>query len=292
MRKEVLYNAAIAVGIGLLIYKKSLTECPFTGKLQPTFIPISLEKFLGELAAKAYMAQHAGNILGSTTPEHVLVNAVARKITPYVPVVQDWNVSVVNTTQAEAFVTPNGRVFVTTGLLEKQECVDDLSFTLGHEFAHVFLRHRSNDLSTSVLLRGFGIGVQFYLIGRTLFPTTLPMELISSQHSSKAKETEANLCGSVFAMKAGYDLSSSSSAVAKFKAAKDLMMAILEQEVIYDEERIALPTYQPLVYLSQGPSLEEMAEKRDSLEDTDKLFATYRAKLELDRQKLSKVNQP
>jgi hypothetical protein len=40
-----------------------------------------------------------------------------------------------------------------------------------------------------------------------------------------------------------------------------------------DAMRIALPTYQPLVYISSEPSYEEMVEMCISLEDTNKLTA-------------------
>ncbi|OCT84866.1 hypothetical protein XELAEV_18023025mg, partial [Xenopus laevis] len=53
----------------------------------------------------------------------------------------EWVVHVVQKSDINAFVLPNGQMFVFTGMLEAVANVHQLSFILGHELAHAILDH-------------------------------------------------------------------------------------------------------------------------------------------------------
>ena len=53
----------------------------------------------------------------------------------------DWHFRVVNTDVVNAFALPGGYIFVNRGVLERADRMDELAGVLGHEIAHVVLRH-------------------------------------------------------------------------------------------------------------------------------------------------------
>lgn len=54
---------------------------------------------------------------------------------------RDWHFYVVNDTVVNAFAVPGGHIFVNRGLIETAGSYAELSGVLGHEIAHVVLRH-------------------------------------------------------------------------------------------------------------------------------------------------------
>lgn len=54
---------------------------------------------------------------------------------------RDWHFYVVNDTVVNAFAVPGGHIFVNRGLIEAAESYAELAGVIGHEIAHVTLRH-------------------------------------------------------------------------------------------------------------------------------------------------------
>jgi len=54
---------------------------------------------------------------------------------------RDWHVYVVDDSTVNAFAIPGGHIFVHGGLIERAAAMDELAGVLGHEIAHVTLRH-------------------------------------------------------------------------------------------------------------------------------------------------------
>jgi predicted Zn-dependent protease len=53
----------------------------------------------------------------------------------------EWRFSVVNVWPVNAFALPGGYVYVTRGLIEQSDRLDELAGVMGHEIAHVVRRH-------------------------------------------------------------------------------------------------------------------------------------------------------
>jgi predicted Zn-dependent protease len=53
----------------------------------------------------------------------------------------DWRFSIVDSDQINAFAVPGGFIYVNRGLIERARSLDELAGVLGHEIAHVTLRH-------------------------------------------------------------------------------------------------------------------------------------------------------
>ena len=64
-----------------------------------------------------------------------------------------WTVTVIDDTEKNAFVLPTGNIFVYTGMLSCCSNDDELGIVLAHEIAHIVLKHASELLSESILVR-------------------------------------------------------------------------------------------------------------------------------------------
>jgi predicted Zn-dependent protease len=53
----------------------------------------------------------------------------------------DWHFQLINVSEPNAFAIPGGFVYVTRGLVERMDSMDELAGILGHEISHVIRRH-------------------------------------------------------------------------------------------------------------------------------------------------------
>ena len=124
----------------------------------------------------------------------------------------NWQTVVVNSTLANAFVLPNGKIVIFTGLLPVAKTDAGLAAVLGHEVAHVIARHQAERMSQVLLAQialaaadialaasnpkyGPAIGAAVGL--GAVYGVLLPF--------SRAHESEADRIGLILMAKAGYD---------------------------------------------------------------------------------------
>lgn len=67
-----------------------------------------------------------------------------------------WNFRVVDSKEVNAFAIPGGWVYVNRGLIERSQNMSQLAGVLGHEIAHVTLRHSVQQMQQ---MQGAGAGV-------------------------------------------------------------------------------------------------------------------------------------
>ena len=67
-----------------------------------------------------------------------------------------WNFKVVDSKEVNAFAIPGGWVYVNRGLIERAQNMSQLAGVLGHEIAHVTLRHSVQQMQQ---MQGAGAGV-------------------------------------------------------------------------------------------------------------------------------------
>jgi len=124
----------------------------------------------------------------------------------------DWQTVVVNANQENAFVMPNGKIIVYTGILPIAKTEAGLAAVTAHEVAHVVARHGAERASQQSLAQGVlevadavlaGQGDQYRpWIGAALglgaqYGVLLPF--------SREHESEADHIGLLYMAKAGYD---------------------------------------------------------------------------------------
>ncbi len=121
-----------------------------------------------------------------------------------------------------AFVLPNGHIYVFTGVLRATPSSDVLAFLLGHECAHAVLRHGGEELSQAPLFELAGLLVTSALVsvlpladaGYTAFQSLLlrigltaveaPAQLLHLSYS-RDHESEADEVGILLASRACFD---------------------------------------------------------------------------------------
>ncbi|KAM4740145.1 metalloendopeptidase OMA1, mitochondrial isoform 2-T3 [Anableps anableps] len=147
-------GAGVTLVIVALLLLTHLDESPVTGRVR--LLVFSREKYmeLAALTSEAHLEEFAERLLPVTDPLHQMVEqsvqllAQRNKDIPEVSEVP-WSVHVVDSPQINAFVLPNGKVFVFTGMLGAVADVDQLMIVLGHEMAHAILDHSAEQASLS-----------------------------------------------------------------------------------------------------------------------------------------------
>ncbi|XP_036207480.1 metalloendopeptidase OMA1, mitochondrial isoform X3 [Myotis myotis] len=130
-----------------------------------------------------------------------------------------WIIHVVDSPDINAFVLPNGHVFVFTGLFNAVASVHQLAFILGHEIAHAVLEHAAEKASVVHLLDFLGLIFltmiwavcprdSLAIVGQWLQSTL--KEYLFSRPYSRTLEAEADKIGLQLAAKACVDVRSSS----------------------------------------------------------------------------------
>lgn len=129
-----------------------------------------------QLGAQAYQqvlgdASAQGALVDPADPVSVQVRDIASRLVERVPEVSadlarrnqqqvpdswhgfQWDVSVIESRQANAFCLPGGKMAVYTGLLPVTRTEDALAVVMGHEIAHALLRHGSQRLAQQELVQ-------------------------------------------------------------------------------------------------------------------------------------------
>lgn len=131
---------------------------------------------------------------------------LARKSTmPDLP----WQFKLVNSSDINAFALPGGFIYVNRGLIEAAETEGQLVGVLGHELAHVTLRHGTNQLSKAVLAQG-GLAILGGSLGGGwgAVATRLGAEFVVGTlflKFGRTAETQADIIGTQLMAEAGYD---------------------------------------------------------------------------------------
>lgn len=178
----------------------------------PTLMP---EGYLAEMAS-AQFTQMKEEKEVSENPEH---NEMVRRITERMSAVvdddsavEDWEYVVFEDDSLNAFAMPGGKVGVFTGLIELVDSDDELAAVIGHEIAHVLLRHGNQRMSAEIL-RGIG-GIATAYGTKDMDDSDRQMILaaygVGSQVGimlpySRSHETQADREGLILAARAGYD---------------------------------------------------------------------------------------
>jgi predicted Zn-dependent protease len=146
---------------------------PYTGE-QAHYGATAAEEM--QLGAQAYQqvlgdAQAQGALVPADAQVSQQIRAVAQRLVTKVPEVTaalaaqnqqqaptdyqgfEWDVAVIQSDQANAFVLPGGKMAVYTGLLPIAQNQDAMAVVMGHEIAHALLRHGSQRIAQQKLVQ-------------------------------------------------------------------------------------------------------------------------------------------
>lgn len=147
-------GASVALVFIAVLLLTHLDESPLTGRTR--LLVFSKDKFmeLAALMSNEYMEEFGELILPVSDPRQQLVERIVQHLVQRnkdIPEISEvnWTVHVVQDSKVNAFVLPNGKVFVFTGMLEAVADVHQLTIVLGHEMAHALLGHAAEEASLS-----------------------------------------------------------------------------------------------------------------------------------------------
>ncbi len=115
-----------------------------------------------------------------------------------------WSYQIVDVKEVNAFSLPGGPVYVTRGLLALGVSDDELAGVLGHETAHIQLRHAAKDMERAMrynLLEQLALGGSSDLVQAG---ADMALQLALVLPHSRQDEYQADAVGTRLAVTAGY----------------------------------------------------------------------------------------
>ena len=211
-------RAALVVAALLLVV--ACETVPITGRSQ---IILLSDQQVSQLAdqhhAKFVAEARAKNVLvtpadASMAPTLAMVERVGKRIVDAAGLAgrYPWEILLIRENQANAFVSPNGKIVVYTGILPATKNDAGLAAVLGHEVGHVTARHGAERVSQEMLAKA---GVQATNVAVAAYDpryaaVTAAALGIVGQYGvllpySRKHESEADHIGILYMAKAGYD---------------------------------------------------------------------------------------
>ncbi|MEM7256445.1 MAG: M48 family metallopeptidase [Pseudomonadota bacterium] len=140
------------------------------------------------------------------------VRCIGNAITAEVGGNEQWEITLFDDDQVNAFALPGGKIGVYTGLLDVAETPDQLAAVMGHEVAHVLADHGKARVSASMagqagMLAGqILLGTQLEGRDRAVMAALgLGLQFGVMMPYGRAQESEADVLGLELSAKAGFD---------------------------------------------------------------------------------------
>jgi predicted Zn-dependent protease len=203
--------AAIVVGSSLLHAEQQ--QVPVTHREQRVELTDAQQMRMGEQEYRDILKKHANDIV-SSGPEYDLVQQVAGRIIAVAAKDKpafDWEVTLIQSRQVNAFCLPGGKIVVYTGILPYTQDAAGLATVLGHETAHATAEHAAErmykeDLTNKairILAGGLAWTPGQYIQVVALMGAGAEVGMILPW--SREQESEADHIGLIYMARAGYD---------------------------------------------------------------------------------------
>ncbi|NWX16701.1 OMA1 Metalloendopeptidase, partial [Aegotheles bennettii] len=221
---KILFGVSSLGVLFVMFYFTHLEETPITGRARLLAFGREHCRELSQLEYTMWMEEFKSKMLPETDARYRVVESVvshlseSNKDIPQFSALE-WVIHVVDEPDVNAFVLPNGQVFVFTGLLHAVSDIHQLSFILGHEIAHVVLEHAAEKASLVHLLDFLSLIFltmiwaicprdSLAVVGQWI--QTKLQEFMFNRPYSRTLEAEADKVGLQFAAKACVDVRASS----------------------------------------------------------------------------------
>lgn len=200
----------VAAAVSLLTLVMVVGACvtiPESGRSQLVAIP---DGYMNQMGEKAFSEMKAKEKISHDTKVNAAIVEIGERIARASQKKYDWEFTVFDSKEVNAFCLPGGKVGVYTGLLPIAKTNAGLAAVMGHEVAHAVAHHGAERATQSLIVSGtllsvekviqdpkyrqlamaaLGVGVQFGVV--------LPF--------SRNHESEADAIGLIYMARAGYD---------------------------------------------------------------------------------------
>lgn len=194
----------VVPGLAFAVALAACAQAPVTGRQQLILLPESQDAQMG---LQAYQEIKQESRISQNPELNRRVQEVGRRIAAVSPQPEwDWEFTVFENDEPNAFALPGGKVGVHTGLFKVAQNDAQLATVIGHEVAHAIARHGSERMSQGLLAQGLGAiavgtGVNPQVVELAAQAATLGVIL----PYSRTQESEADHIGLLFMAEAGYD---------------------------------------------------------------------------------------
>jgi len=166
---------------------------------------VSLEKSIGESVAQDVIAEYGPAVQLSPQEQRRIDQAFSDIVAQARRKELNYTLRILQSDVVNAFAAPGGHIFITTGLLKYAgDDIDAVANVLGHEVAHVELKHGMNALT-----RQLGMSVILQLLFGKSDETFKRVVAIAAELTrrgwSREQEYESDDLGQRLAAAAGYD---------------------------------------------------------------------------------------
>ncbi|EDV22520.1 uncharacterized protein TRIADDRAFT_28764, partial [Trichoplax adhaerens] len=219
--QQVVYIIALfGTGAGIYYIYNHIESVPLTGRTRLMMLSHEHLQELGKMLYDEQIQANGEHLLPTTSSQYHRVKSVVSRLIKNngdIPQINTlhWEINIIDSNEVNAFVLPDGQIFVYKGMLSTLGNDDALAFLLGHEMAHALLSHAAEQLSffnIFDLLAAVSLGLVW-----ALMPTDVVAAVTHWFHNSIASiclhrpysrklEVEADLIGSNLATKACYDV--------------------------------------------------------------------------------------
>ncbi|PWY87159.1 hypothetical protein BO94DRAFT_624349 [Aspergillus sclerotioniger CBS 115572] len=202
-----LKNLIYPVTAVLAFYFYNLETDEVTGRTRFIWIPRWMENQLVDNEYRRLLHGFAGNgLLPDNHPLTMEVQEILDRLVAHAPVHDaDWKVHIVHDlTVQNAFVLPNGKVFVFSGMLIPLDDADGLAGVLGHEIGHVLARHLAEHLSSRPFI-ALAQSLFVNTFGRLGFFVSDAINTFDEVRNTRSVEAEADNIGLMLIAKACYN---------------------------------------------------------------------------------------
>lgn len=199
----------------------SCDTVPITGRTQVSLVP---DSSLNSASFDAYrefktknkpatnpqqiqMVQNVGSKIQQAVTRYFSQQGQSSRLNGF-----EWEFTLVESPEVNAFCMPGGKVGVYTGILPVAQTEDGLAVVIGHEIAHAVARHSNERVSQALLAQAGGA-----LLAQGVGGQSEAVQAVVSQAYglgaqvgvllpySRVQETEADRLGTIFMAMAGYD---------------------------------------------------------------------------------------
>jgi predicted Zn-dependent protease len=188
----------------------SCTTVPETGRRQLNLLSPSQEV---ELGLAAFSEMKKGVPVSKDAAANEMLQRVGRRIAAVAQLSNaQWEFTLFESKEVNAFCLPGGKVGVYTGILQITRDESGLATVIGHEVAHAVARHGGERISEALLMQAgasaLGAAVSSadpQWQAATLVAYGVGAKLGRELPHSRSQESEADRIGLLYMARAGYD---------------------------------------------------------------------------------------
>lgn len=167
-----------------------------------------------------------GRSAAANDPVSIYVRGVFDRLVKASGENRSWSIQVLNVPEVNAFALPDGRVYVTRGLLMLLDNEAQLAAVVGHEMAHVTARHAERRRALRQRNVDAAVSVARTTGDPRLARDVVALGVLDERAYSRDQEFEADRIGIALLARAGYDPDAATAALARLRE-HDLLEARL-----------------------------------------------------------------